>query len=295
MRRGLRNKSKWWYWFLPAFIVIGIIYIYPLISVFVYSFSNAKIGRSNEYVYTLASYKEVLLNTEFWYSLKITLYFALGSVLFQLLIGMLVALLINTDLHGAGIVKVSMIIAWICPGVIAGILWQIIFSSASWGIINNLIQGLEFDKISFLSTPFSALNCALIANIWKGTGFSGIMQYASLKSIPVELYESADLDGANRWQSFFSITLPQMKPMLMINLVLITISSINTYDSIYSLTGGGPGISTTVLPLMTYKSVFTNLKLGVGSVYAVILLLISVILTMIYIRLMDSREDEIHG
>lgn len=283
-------SSRWWVWLIPAFLLIGSVYVYPMFSVINYSFTNVSIGKQSAYSYTMDSWKEVFSRTELWYSLKITLYFALGSVVFQLGLGLVSALLINTDLRGAGIVKLAMTIAWVVPGVIAGVIWQILFSSSSYGTINNLFEWIGLDRVSFLSSPFSALNCALIANIWRGTGFSGIMQYAALKSIPVELYESASIAGAGRMRTFFSITLPQLRPMLLINLVLITIASINTYDSIYSLTGGGPGLSTTVLPLMTYKSVFTHLKLSVGCVYAVLLLVISVALTLVYIKLLDKKE-----
>lgn len=287
-REGFANK--WWLWLLPMVVLLGIVYLYPILTVIKMSFTNIKIGQPT-FDYTFDSYIFVFTNNELWYSLEITLIFALGSVFFQLGIGLAVALLINKDLRGAGLVKLSMTIAWVVPGVITGVVWQMLYSSASWGVFNNIIKALGGKPISFLSVPWLALMSALIANIWRGTGFSGIMQYAAIKSIPIELFESARLDGANSGQLFAHITLPQLKPMLLINLVLISIYSINTYDSIYALTRGGPGSSTTVLPLMTYKAVFTYLNLGRGSVYAIILLIVSIVLTSIYIKFMNKKGE----
>ncbi|MDC7230674.1 MAG: sugar ABC transporter permease [Sphaerochaetaceae bacterium] len=290
-RKGEGITSRWWLWLVPMFLLLGMIYLYPVLNVIRMSFTNIRIGKPT-FNYSLDSYRSVFADKELWDSLRITLIFALGSVFFQLGIGLAVAMLINKDLRGAGLVKLSMTIAWVVPGVITGVVWQMLYSSASWGVFNNFIKALGGTTVSFLSIPWLALMSALIANIWRGTGFSGIMQYSAIKSIPPELFESARLDGASSRQVFAHITLPQLKPMLLINLVLISIYSINTYDSIYSLTRGGPGNSTTVLPLMTYKSVFTYLNLGRGSVYAIILLFVSVILTSIYIKLMNEKGEK---
>jgi multiple sugar transport system permease protein len=117
------------------------------------------------------------------------------------------------------------------------------------------------------------------------------MQYGALRGIDPVLYEAASIDGASPVQRFFKITLPQLKPMLMINLVLITIATVNTYDTIWALTQGGPGISTTVLSLQTYKSTFLRLNMGQGAVYAVIMILSSLLFTSIYLQLMRGQND----
>ncbi len=284
------SYDTWWVWLLPMGILLLLIYLYPILNIFRLSFTNTRIGKA-EYQYTLESYIAVFKDPELWYSFKITMLFALGSVFFQLALGLACALLINKNLRGAWLVKLSMTVAWVVPGVITGVIWQILYSSASWGVFNNIIKSLGGSAVPFISSPSLALISALIANIWRGTGFSGIMQYAALKGIPPSLFESAKLDGASSWQTFWRITLPQLKPMLLINVVLITIYSVNTYDSIYALTQGGPGNSTTVLPLLTYKSVFTYLNLGRGSVYAILLLLISVLLTVIYIKMLGKKGE----
>ncbi len=247
-----------------------------------------RVGRP-DFSYTFNSYKSVLNNDDLWHALKVTFLFVGGSVIFQLCLGLGTALLINKELFGASLVKLSMISAWVVPGIVTGILWQMMYSSSSWGVINNFVSSLGLNKIPFLYDPGWALFAVTLANVWRGTGFSGILQYAALRAISPQLYEAADIDGASSWQSFVYITLPQLRPMLLINVVLITIYTFNTYGSIYSLTKGGPGSATTVMSLQTYKAVFRYLHLGKGSVYAMMMLILSAVFTLIYIKL-GGRE-----
>jgi multiple sugar transport system permease protein len=129
----------------------------------------------------------------------------------------------------------------------------------------------------------------VIANVWRGTAFSMILQYAGLQSIPDELYEAAEVDGAGALQSFWYITIPQLRPILMVNIILITISTLNTFDMILPLTGGGPGQATEVLSLHTYNVIFREYSLAGGAVLAVIMLAISLTLTLAYRRLLRSE------
>jgi len=219
--------------------------------------------------------------------MKVTFIFVGGSVAFQLLLGLITALLVNKELFGAFFVKLGMITAWAVPGIITGVVWQIIYSESSWGILNYLTRLMGLGKTPFLSSPGWALFSVTLANIWRGTGFSGILQYAGLKSIPEQLYEAAKIDGASGWQQFKYITLPQLRPVLLINVVLITIYTFNTYDLIFSLTKGGPGGATSVIALQAYKETFRLMDLGAGSVYAVLMFCLSLIFTFIYYQLIS--------
>jgi multiple sugar transport system permease protein len=281
--------DKWWIWILPLVFVLLVFYLYPILNIFQLSFTDTRIG-GTDFSYTFSSYVSVLTDETFWRVLYITLIFVVFSVFFQLFLGLCTALLINQNLPGAGLVKLSMVFAWVVPGIITGIMWQMIYSSSGWGIINYFVKKLGFQAIPFLAEPSLAIGAAIVANIWRGTGFSGIMQYAALSNIPGELYDSGKMDGAGSFQCFWRITLPLLKPMLMINVILITIYTFNTYDSVYALTRGGPGSSTTVISLQAYKAVFTFLSLGNGSVYAIIMMVLSIIFTLLYMRMMDSKD-----
>jgi len=172
--------------------------------------------------------------------------------------------------------------AWVIPGVIIGVIWNLFLSEANYGILNYFIQLVFNTKISFLSSQDLALYSVIIANVWRGTAFSMIILYGGLKQISEELYEAASIDGASTLDKFFKITIPQLKPVIFINMVLITIYTFNTFDMIMALTGGGPGRSTEVISLNIYNTVFGHLELGRGSVLAVILFFINLSITLFY-------------
>ena len=287
MRKGTLRHSL--IWMMPLILMLVIYYLVPLLDVFRLSFTNTVIGNTN-FEYSISSYKAVVSDSNlpmFFYN---TLIFVGFSVILQLGIGLIIGLLLECNYMGAGLLKVAMISAWVVPGIVTGIMWEILLSTSNWGFINNIIEFLIGNKIPFLFDPKWAITGAVIANVWRGTGFSGLMQYSALKGIDPQLFEAAHIDGAGTLQRFRYITLPQLKPMLLINLVLISINTMNTYDSIWALTKGGPGVSTTVLALQTYRATFQHLSLGQGGVYAVLMVIFSLGLTITYMRAMGGKE-----
>jgi multiple sugar transport system permease protein len=285
----LDSSKRWIFvWLLPVALILAFFYLLPVVDAIRLSFTNARVGTA-DISFSLSSYAQVLRDSDLIVILRNTLIFVVFTVAFQLILGLLVGLLLETHLPGMELLKVAMITAWVVPGVIAGITWNLLYSSAAWGVINNTIELLGGERISFLVNSGWALMGIVIANIWRGTGFSGIMQYGALRAIDPQLYEAASIDGASGMQQFWRITLPMLKPMLFINLVLITIATVNTYDAIWALTQGGPGISTTVLSLQTYKASFLRMNLGQGAVYAVLMILSSTIFTSIYLHMMREK------
>ncbi|MFW5727766.1 MAG: carbohydrate ABC transporter permease [Spirochaetia bacterium] len=285
----LDSSKRWIFvWLLPVALILAFFYLLPVVDAVRLSFTNARVGTA-DLSFSLSSYAQVLQDSDLVVILRNTLIFVVFTVAFQLTLGLLVGLLLETHLPGMELLKVAMITAWVVPGVIAGITWNLLYSSAAWGVINNTLELFGGERISFLVNPGWALMGVVIANIWRGTGFSGIMQYGALRAIDPQLYEAASIDGASGMQQFWRITLPLLKPMLFINLVLITIATVNTYDAIWALTQGGPGISTTVLSLQTYKTSFLRMNLGQGAVYAVLMILSSTIFTSIYLHMMREK------
>jgi len=187
-------------------------------------------------------------------------------------------------------VRVIILSAWIVPGVAGGIVWQLMFNEASYGFLNALLRGAGLAPIPWLSDPDIAIWSAVIANVWRGTAFSMILLYAGLLVIPRSLYEAASVDGATPLKQFWYITLPQLRPILLVNTILISIFTLNTFDLILPLTGGGPGRATEVLALYAYNTIFRNFDLSNGAVLAVILLLISLIFTLFYARLLPKES-----
>ena len=281
-------------WLAPMIAFLAVFMVLPLFDVVRLSFTTASIIEP-EYSYTLRSYARVFGDKDFLWSLSITFIFVAANCVLQIPLGLLIALAIQAGrdhhVYGSILARTAVLTAWIIPGVLVGILWKTLLSSASSGIINHFIQSLGLERIPFLLDPLYAVISIIVANVWGGAAFCMILQYAGLQRIPTELYEASRVDGARAWQQFSHITLPQLKPILFINLVLITISSFNTFDMIATLTSGGPAGTTEVLTLSAYLQVFTYWNMGRGAAIAVLLLAITVIMTIVYYKLFQLDED----
>lgn len=293
-RRRWRISEYPYIWVAPLTLLLLATYVYPAVEVVRFSFTNATL-LNPEYEYTLRSYQALQRNSNLGGLLWITFLFVFASVVFQLLLGLLIALAlnrgVNRNLPGVSVVRIVILSSWIVPGVAAGIVWQLIFSEASYGFFNSLLRDVGLPPVKWLSRPDIAIWSAVIANIWRGTAFSMILLYAGLVIIPKSLYEAAAVDGASTWRQFWYVTLPQLRPILLINTILISIFTLNTFDLILALTGGGPGRATEVLSLYAYNLVFRNFDLANGSVIAVVLLAISVVFTFFYIRLLPKENE----
>jgi multiple sugar transport system permease protein len=280
-------------WLLPLAVLLLATYVYPAIDVIRYSFTNATL-LAPTYDYTLASYEAVTRNPDLSGILRVTFTFVAASVLLQLVLGLLVAMALHRGvkrgLHGVAVVRVIVLASWIVPGVAGGIVWQLILNEASYGFLNGILRAAALPPVAWLSDPDLAIWSAVLANVWRGTAFSMILLYAGLVVIPASLYEAAEVDGANALQQFWYITLPQLRPILLINTILISIFTLNTFDLILPLTGGGPGRATEVLALYAYNTVFRNFDLSNGAVLAVLLLAISIAFTFFYVRLLPEEK-----
>lgn len=293
-RKRLRLAEHPYVWVTPLVILLLLTYVYPAVEVVRFSVTDATL-LNPVYEYTLEGYEDLSSNTNLRGILWITFLFVFASVIFQLLLGLLVALAlargVKRNLPGVSVVRVIILASWIVPGVAAGIVWQLIFSEASYGFLNSILRDFGLKPVQWLSNPNMAVWSAVIANIWRGTAFSMILLYAGLLVIPQSLYEAAEVDGANAWRKFWYVTLPQLRPIMLINTILISIFTLNSFDMILALTGGGPGRATEVLALYAYNLVFRNFDLSNGSVIAVLLLAISVVFTVFYLRLLPKENE----
>jgi len=290
--RELIGENRPTLWMAPLLAVVTLFYLYPAFEVLRFSVTNSSLLQAN-YEYTLRTYAQVLGDPVLYKVIRTTAIFVLASVVLQLALGLLIAVAANRArrrrLPGIVFMRSVILSAWVMPGVVIGIVWAIVLNEASYGLTNLVLSAVGIGGVAWLSNPNTALLSIIIANVWRGTAFSMILQYAGLQSIPDELYEAAEVDGANALQTFWHITIPQLRPILMINIILITISTLNTFDMILPLTGGGPGQATEVLSLRTYNVIFGQFSLAGGAVLAVIMLAISLGLTLIYRRLLRSE------
>ena len=293
-RGGLRLAERPLVWLAPLALLLLVSYVYPALDVVRYSFTDATL-LNPKFAYTMQSYGNITENRDLPIILQKTLIFVAASVISQLFFGLLVAMALHRGtkrgLPGATFIRIVILSAWIVPGVSAGIVWQLMFSEASYGFINGVLRLVGLRGVAWLSDPSIAIWSTVLANVWRGTAFSMILLYAGLVVIPASLYEAASVDGATAFRQFLHITLPQLRPILLVNTILISIFTLNSFDLILPLTGGGPGRATEVFSLYTYNTVFRNFDLSNGAVLAVLLLAISLAFTFFYVRLLPKETS----
>jgi multiple sugar transport system permease protein len=290
-RRPIEDRP--FVWLAPLLLLLAALYLYPLIDVTRLSLTDATDAATPAH-YTFASYRSLLGSVEFLAMTRVTGIFVAASIAGQLLFGLMIAALVcageRRRLPGAALVRAIVLVGWVLPGVVIGIVWKLLLDESGAGIMAYAASLLGMRNPPFLSAPAPALFWVTVANIWRGTAFSMIMQYAGMKTVPPELYEAATVDGAGTLQKFRYVTLPSLRGILLINLVLITIATLNTFDMVLPLTGGGPGRATEVVALYIYHLVFSDFQFGRGAAVAVVLMAIGLALSACYARMLQRER-----
>ncbi len=290
-RRPIEDRP--FLWLAPLLLLLATLYLYPLIDVFRLSLTDATDAAMPTH-YTFASYRSALGSSEFLAMMRVTGIFVAASVAGQLVFGMLIAALVcegeRRRLPGGAVVRAIVLVGWVLPGVVIGIIWKLLLDESGAGIMAYAASLLGSRNPTFLSAPLPALVWVTVANIWRGTALSMIIQYAGMKTVPPELYEAATVDGAGALQKFRYITLPSLRSILLVNLVLITIATLNTFDMVLPLTGGGPGRATEVIALYIYHLVFSEFQFGRGAAVAVVLMAIGFLLSACYARMLQKER-----
>jgi multiple sugar transport system permease protein len=231
-----------------------------------------------------------VLGDEAWYNaLSVTGMVAGVSVAAELVLGMIIALLINRSFRGRGIVRAAVLVPWALTTVVSAKMWAWIYDGR-YGVANDLLMrlGLIDAPIIFLVRPEVTIWAMIGAEIWKTTPFMALLILAGLQLIPGELYEAAALDGASRWQTFWRVTLPLLRPTILVALLFRTIDAVRMFDLPRVLTNGGPGKSTETVVLYTYNTMFTSLNFGYGSTLAVMTFLLVMFISFIYIKVLGA-------
>lgn len=271
-------------WLIPAVAILAAFYAVPVLDVIRLAFSDATLLREPT-GYSFAAFRSVILDPALPQVLATTLVFTGINVIALQVFGLAIALLLvrgeTRGLRGMSAFRALVLAAWVVPGIANGLIWQMLFDEAPYGTLNSLLGFIGMGPVAWLSDPVMAMVSAVIANIWQGTAFSMIVFYAARRSIDPVLYEVASLDGVGAWKIFRSITLPLLAMAVAVNTILVTVQTLNTFDSILALTGGGPGRATEVLALFTFNTVFYNLDLAGGSVLAALLFVISLVFAVL--------------
>lgn len=273
----------------PAFLILFAMLVFPILwNVFVAMHDVSFVTILKEWQFVgFKNYIDILHDDYFYESLKVSAIFVGGCVAFQLLIGLLLAELLNQRLRGTETFRAIFVVPWLLSAVIVGFSWRWMYNDL-FGLINYLLRTIGLPTVKWLANPSIAPWSIVISNIWFGTPFSMLFMGSALATINQELYEAATVDGASRWQTFTRITLPLMKPFIAINLILITIWTVNLFDLQMTMTGGGPLYSTTTTSLYMYRQAFEMGHLSLGASVGFMLLIINAVLALLYARSMRS-------
>ena len=237
----------------------------------------------------LDNYVSVLTDDAWYNALRVTGLVAVASVAAELVLGMIIALLINRNFVGRGIVRAAVLVPWALTTVVSAKMWAWIYDGR-YGVANDLLMrlGVIESPIIFLVRPEVTIWAMIVAEIWKTTPFMALLLLAGLQLIPQELYEASSLDGASPWQTFWRVTLPILKPTILVALLFRTIDAVRMFDLPRVLTNGGPGKSTETVVLYTYNTLFTSLNFGYGSTLAVMSFIIVMGISFVFIKVLGA-------
>lgn len=276
---------------LPSMILSLLIVMYPFFNGIWISFQKKQLVMGTSSFVGLKNFIILFHRSEYWNAFRNTVIWTLGSVVFQHLIALPIALLLNQKIKFRFLFRGLFIIPWICPVVVFALLWQWLYNDL-YGLINWLLKEMNFinEPILWLGTRDTAMLSAIFANTWRGFAIPMITMLAGLQMIPQELYEAAEMDGASRWYKFLHITLPFLKGPIMVTSLLVSIWTFNNFGTMFLLTRGGPVDATKTLAIMAYETSFINLKMGRGAAVTVTMMIVLLTLSAIYIYRRKHEE-----
>lgn len=278
---------------LPTLLLVFGVLLYPILHTFVLSLTDTHLAKPDSGGFIgIENYLAAARDPEFRASLGRTFYFALLTVPIEVVLGLLIALLLNQPFRGRGFVRGLIILPWALPYIVNGVMWKWILN-ANYGAFNALLSQLGIiDRYQiWLGDPTTAFHFVIFASIWKETPVAVILLLAALQGIPTELYEAARVDGANAFQRVWSVTLPLLRPVIAVTMVVKTVWALKEFDLIYVMTGGGPANATNVATFYTYLTTFKFLKFGYGAALAFIIVLFSLVIAYVYVRLISPAKS----
>ena len=288
----LVGKNTPYLFIAPAFIVMAIMVFYPLGYGFWLSLTNMSLRTfKNPGFVGLQNYIRVFQDPEVFATFIRTIIWTFVNVFFHVTIGLFLALLLNRKLPGKAILRVFLIIPWAMPQYIAALTWKGMFNQ-NFGAINLMLGWFGIQNLPWLSDPKLTFYAAIITNIWLGFPFMMMITLGGLQSIPAELYEAADIDGASPWSKFKDITLPLLKPTLTPAIILGTIWTFNMLNIIIILAGGYGNKETQILVTDVYRLAFNFYRYGFAAAYSVLIFLFLLVFSVIYVRKSNIFKEE---
>lgn len=290
-RAGRQEERLGWMLIVPAVLVVVVVALYPLFETVRLSFTNYRSSRPDRARYVgLENYKDLLSDSQFHTALKNTIIFTVSSVAAETVLGIIVALTIHSSFRGRGVVRTSMLVPWAIPTVVSSLLWQWMLQDR-WGVVNSVLVnlGLErFQNFNWVGSPSTSLLSIVLVDVWKTTPFMALLLLAGLQVIPEDVYEASRVDGASKWQQFWQITLPLLRPALLVALIFRTMASFRVFDIIFIL----KNYATDTMSVSVYaqQQLMSLQRLGFGSAVAVVIFICIALLVVGYTRLIRVEE-----
>jgi len=275
----------------PSFVFVGLFSLYPIFDSIRLSFYRMILTLPwlGQKFVGWENYRDLVGDPVALNSLLTSLIFVAVTTPFEVALGLGMALVLNQSFRGRGWLRAIVLIPWAIPTVVASQMWRFIFNDR-YGLFNFVLFGDATQHYwAPLAEPNLALMAVMVADIWKTSSFAGLIILAGLQVIPKELYEAASIDGASGWQKFRHITLPLVKPALLLALLFRTIDALKVFDLVFVMTQGGPADATNVLQFYGYKKTFAEGMIGYGSTIAVVVFAVSLLLSLLYIRVLGER------
>ena len=268
---------------MPTILILALLTVFPLGYTIYYSFTNFNMLKPNAMEFVgLSNYKKILADPYFQQALGNTLKFMVLAVIIETILGLLVAVLINSLPKGQKLLRTLILLPVVLPPVTVALIWRIMLSN-NYGIFNQMLEALGAAPVNWLNDVNTAFYCILVIDIWQYMPFAFLLIYASLQSVPQSQYEAAQIDGASAVQQFFYVTIPNITSGIILVVLLRSIDSIRLFDKVNILTRGGPANSTATITQYIYNYGVGNYRIGYSSAGAIIMTLIVLLISSLYV------------
>lgn len=281
-----------WLFLVPAMAIVVCLILIPVASSIVFSFNQVELGpgRLDLTFIGVDNYERAVFHDPtFWKAARNTASFVLGVVIFETVIGLGLALLVSAYPALQRLLTSILLVPLVMPPVVISLAWVTIYDFRA-GVIDAVLRAIGLAPIQWLSSTSLALPSVIIADVWHLTPFVFLIFLAGLQAMPVEPFEAAQIDGASPWQVFRDVTLPLLRPVLLVVMLLRTIDGARVFDKVFIMTGGGPGTSSVTAIMHIYRQAFRNLDFGYAAAMSVLMLLLLAVVAVVYIRFMLGRQ-----
>ena len=294
-RRSTRLQRKQtrlaWLLIAPALILVALVALYPLGETVYQSFTDKQFLAIEPTKWIgLQNYRDLIHDTVFRDSIWVTIKFTVITVFFEFVLGLIIALVVNSNFKGRGVMRAVMLVPWAIPTVISAQMWKWMYDDV-FGVINDAGVRLHIlsHNVAWISQPSTSLGAIAAVDIWKTTPFVALLLLAGLQVIPHELYEAADVDGVGKWHQFWRITMPLLKPAILVALIFRTLDALRVFDIFYVFFGSR--VDTQTMAIYAQNTIVQVGDVGYGAAISVAIFLIILIFVVIYVTVLKVEEQ----